>query len=83
MYYNNIPKILTDEEIFNKNIKVHIIPPLNLKIKLTNDYIYKRNEFVNLLEYVCNKYNIKIHNNNCYFEDYMPDSIYYKDSVKV
>jgi hypothetical protein len=107
-YYNLVEKVLTDEEIeydlkyiiklcksiFNENIEVHIIPHLNLKTKTTLDYIYERNNFVNLLEYLCNKYNIKIHNvgkyiennnnNNNFLEDYMSDSTHYtKDYDKV
>lgn len=93
-------KILTDEEIendlicivqlckkvFNENVEIHIIPHLNLKTKNTNDYIPDRNTFVNLLEKLCQKYEIKIHNigkyienydPNCYLEDYMSDSTHY------
>jgi hypothetical protein len=107
--YNLVEKILTDEEIdcdlnyiiklcksiFNENIELHIIPHLNLKTKSTLDYICERNNFVNLLEYLCNKYNIKIHNigkyiennnnnNDCFLEDYMLDSTHYsKDYDKV
>jgi hypothetical protein len=81
------------KSIFNENIELHIIPHLNLKTKSTLDYIYERNKFVNLLEYLCNKYNIKIHNiskyiennnNDCFLEDYMSDSTHYsKDYDKV
>lgn len=102
-----IDKILTDEEIdndidciiklckqiFNENIEVHIIPHLNLKTKSNLDYISERNHLVNLLEYSCNKYNIKIHNvgkyieNNytdCFLEDYMSNSLHYsKDYDKI
>jgi hypothetical protein len=109
--YNLVEKILTDEEIdsdlnyiiklcksiFNENIELHIIPHLNLKTKPTLDYIFERNIFVNLLEYLCNKYNIKIHNvgkyiennnnnnnNDSFLEDYMSDSTHYsKDYDKV
>ena len=104
--YNLVEKILTDEEIdcdlnyiiklcksiFNENIELHIIPHLNLKTKSTLDYICERNNFVNLLEYLCNKYNIKIHNvgkyiennNDSFLEDYMSDSTHYsKDYDKV
>ena len=72
--YNLVEKILTDEEIdcdlnyiiklckstFNENIELHIIPHLNLKTKSTLNYICERNNLVNLLEYLCNKHNIKI-----------------------
>ena len=105
--YNLVKKILTAEEIeydlnyiiklcksiFNENIKLHVIPHLNLKTKSKLDYIDERNSLVNLLEYLCNKYNIKIHNigkyienNNkdCFIEDYMMDSTHYsKDYDKV
>lgn len=106
--YNLVEKILTDEEIdydlnyivklcksiFNENIELHVIPHLNLKTKSTLDYICERNNFVNLLEYLCNKYNIKIHNvgkyiennnnNDSFLEDYMSDSTHYsKDYDKV
>jgi hypothetical protein len=97
---NLVQKILTDEEvdadlvyilklcktIFNENIEVHLIPHLNLKTKSTKDYICDRNNFVNLLEGLSNKYNIKIHNigkyiennnNECFLEDYMSDSAHY------
>lgn len=101
--YNLVEKKLTDEEIdcdlkyiiklcksiFNENIEVHIIPHLNLKTKSTLDYICERNNLVNLLEYLCNKYNIKIHNigkyiennnnNDCFLEDYMSDSTHYNN----
>lgn len=106
--YNLVEKKLTDEEIdcdivriiqlcktiFNENIEIHIIPHLNLKSKLHNNYISDRNTFVNLLENLANKYNIKIHNigkyienNNseCFLEDYMPDSTHYStgyDNIK-
>jgi len=108
--YNLVEKILTDEEIdfdlnyiiklcksiFNENIELHIIPHLNLKTKSTLDYICERNNLVNLLEYLCNKYNIKIHNvgkyienknnsNDSFLEDYMTDSLHYSkdyDNVK-
>lgn len=101
-------KILTDEEIecdlnyiiklcksiFNENIELHIIPHLNLKTKSTLDYIRDRNHLVNLLEYLCSKYNIKIHNvgkyieqnnDDSFIEDYMSDSTHYSqgyDKVK-
>jgi len=101
--YNLVEKILTDEEIdcdlnyiiklcktiFNENIELHIIPHLNLKTKSTLDYIYERNNLVNLLEYLGNKYYIKIHNigkhiennndNDSFLEDYMPDSLHYSN----
>jgi len=106
--YNLIEKKLTDEEIeydiiriiqlcktvFNENIKIHIIPHLNLKTKLHNNYISDRNCFVNLLEYLANKYQIKIHNigkyiennnNESFLEDYMSDSTHYSygyDKIK-
>lgn len=103
----NLVKILSDEEIeldlcyiiklckttFNENIEIHIIPHLNLKTKINNDYIFERNNFVNLLEHLCNKYNIKIHNlgkyiekinNESFLEDYMSDSTHYsKDYDKI
>jgi hypothetical protein len=103
----NVVKILSDEEIeldlyyitklckttFNENIEIHIIPHLNLKTKKNNDYIFERNNFVNLLEHLCNKYNIKIHNlgkyiekinNESFLEDYMSDSTHYsKDYDKI
>jgi hypothetical protein len=81
--------------IFNENIEIHIIPHLNLKIKSTSDYIFKRNNFVNLLDVLCNKYNIKIHNigkyiennnNDSFLEDYMSDKTHYSrgyDKVKL
>ena len=58
------------------------------------DYIYERNSIVNLLEYLCNKFNIKIHNvgkyiernNNqdCFLKNYMMDSTHSsKDYDKV
>ena len=98
--YNLKEKILSNEEIendliyiiqlckkvFNENVEIHIIPHLNLKTKNTNDYIPDRNSFVNLLENLCQKYEIKIHNigkyienydPNCYLEDYMSDSTHY------
>jgi hypothetical protein len=98
--YNITEKILTSDEInidldciiqlskliFNENIEIHIIPHLNLKSKLNNEYIYERNILVNLLEDFCNEKKIKIHNigkyiekNNvtCFIEDYMPDSTHY------
>lgn len=105
--YNLVEKKLTDDEIdydlnriielcksiFNENIELHIIPHLNLKTKSTLDYIYERNNLVNLLEHLCNKYNIKIHNvgkylenNNhgIFLEDCMSDSTHYsKDYDKV
>lgn len=106
--YNLVEKILTDEEIeldlnniikicksmFNANIKFHIIPHLNLKTKLTLDYIYERNNFVNLLERLSNKYNISIsnigkyiennnNNNNCFLEDYMEDSTHYSKDYDI
>jgi len=98
--YNITEKILTDEDIendikyiikickqiFNENIDIHIIPHLNLKTKVSNEYIQGRNELVILLEDLSNKYNLKIHNigkfiennnDNCFLEDYMSDSTYY------
>jgi len=106
--YNLVEKILTDDEIdydlnhiiklcksiFNEKVELHIIPHLNVKIKSTLDYIYERNNLVILLEYLCNKYNIKIHNvgkylenknHDMFLEDYMPDSMHYNknyDKVK-
>jgi len=101
--YNLIFKTLTDEEIeedlcyikklckniFNENIEIHVIPHLNLKTKLDNDYIFERNNLVILLENLCNKYEIKIHNigkflenNGEYFlEDCMPDSYHYDNNT--
>lgn len=107
--YNLIEKKITDEEVeydlnyiiklckltFNENIEIHIIPHLNLKTKTTHDYIYERNNFVILLECLCNKYNIQIHNvgkyiennnDDCYLEDYMADSTHYSknyDKIKI
>ena len=105
--YKLVEKKLSDEEveydinhiiklckiIFNENIEIHIIPHLNLKTKTTLQYIHDRNNLVNLLEYLCNKYNIKIHNvgkyiekhnNDSFIEDYMPDSTHYiKDTDKI
>ncbi len=104
--YNLVQKRLTDKEveydlnyiiklcrtIFNEHIQIHIIPHLNLKTKSTLDYIPERNNFVNLLERLCSKYNIKIHNIGKYIEsnkpsfleDYMADSTHYsKDYDKV
>lgn len=99
--YDLVEKILTDEEIdydlnyiinlckkiFNENIEIHIIPHLNLKTKATSEYICDRNLFVNLLESLCNKYDIKIHNigkyiennddDDKFLEDYMADSTHY------
>lgn len=103
-HYPFIEKKLTDEEveydlnniiklckiIFNENIEIHIIPHLNLKTRNTLQYIYDRNNFVYLLECLCNKFNIKIHNvgkyiekqnNDCFIEDYMPDSTHYIDDI--
>jgi len=100
--YNLVEKTLTDEEveddlnhiiklcktIFNKNIQLHIIPHLNLKTKSKLDYICDRNNFVNLLECLSSKYNIKIHNigkyiednnSSCFLEDYMSDSTHYSN----
>jgi hypothetical protein len=105
--YNLIDKILTDEEVeddlirlislcksvFNKNIEIHIIPHLNLKTKSSLDYIYDRNDFINLLVYLCEKYNIKIHNvgkyienntnNECFLEDYMEDLTHYSKYYEI
>jgi hypothetical protein len=105
--YDLVEKIITDNEIeddlnmiiklckkiYNENIKIHIIPHLNLKKKSDNDYIFERNQFVTLLEHICNKLNIKIHNigkyiesNNrdSYLDDYMADSTHYsKDYDKI
>lgn len=106
--YNLTQQILTDEDIdndikyiikickqiFNENIDIHIIPHLNLKTKVSNEYIQGRNDLVMLLECLSNKYNIKIHNigkfiennnNNCFLEDYMSDSTHYNaytDEIK-
>jgi hypothetical protein len=105
--YNLVEKILTDNEVefdiiyiiklckivFNESVQINIIPHLNLKTKTTLYYIYERNNFVNLLECLCNKYNIKLHNvgkyieNNSegFLEDYMSDSTHYSkgyDKVK-
>jgi hypothetical protein len=103
--YNLVDKKLTDEEIdcdlqyitnlckqiFNKNVEIHIIPHLNLKTKSTLDYISDRNNLVSLLERLCNKYNIKIHNigkyieNNytdIYLEDYMPNLTHYGNNYE-
>jgi glycosyltransferase involved in cell wall biosynthesis len=53
---------------------------------LFNDYVIEN--FVNLLECLCSKYNIKIHNigkyiednnSSCFLEDYMPDSTHYSN----
>ena len=83
------------KSIFNENIEVHVIPHLNLKTKSTNDYIHERNNFVNLLETLCNKYYISIHNigkfiettnHVSFLEEYMEDSTHYNkgyDRVKI
>ena len=106
--YNLVCKILTDEEIdydlayivklckrvFNENTEVHIIPHLNLRIRSTNEYIFERSTLVNLLEQVCSKYNIQIHNvgkyieeyngSDSFIEEYMKDSTHYsKDSKEI
>jgi thiamine kinase-like enzyme len=59
-------KILTDDEIeedlkkiielskkFHPNMKINIIPHLNLKLKSTKQYIKKRDELVKLLDKLC------------------------------
>lgn len=72
--------------IFNEDIEIHIITHLNLKTKTTLNYIFERNSLVTLLERLGNKNNIKVHNvgkyienhnNECFLEDYMPDSTHY------
>ena len=98
--YVLVPKILTDEEVeqdlrrivelcrtvFNDRIEIHIIPHLNLKTRASNDYIRDRAAFVNLLERLCTKYGIPLHNigrylenrnSECVLEDYMPDGAHY------
>ena len=105
--YNLIEKILTDEEIdldlcyiiklckeiFNENIEIHVIPHLNLKTKLSSYYIFERNNFVILLECLCNKYKIKMHNigkyiesinntDNSFLELHMPDSTHYDPNTR-
>lgn len=88
-YIVNISK-----KIFSENIEIHIIPHLNLKLKSNNEYLSSRNELVNLLEYLCNKKNIYVHNigkylenitnNTIFLEDYMQDGKHYsKDYEKV
>jgi len=108
--YTFVSKILTDEEIeydvkriielcksvFNERIRIHIIPHLNLKTRLTNDYIPDRAAFVNLLEQLSTKYPFKLHNigrylensnSDIFLEDYMPDGRHYakncKDTIKM
>jgi hypothetical protein len=99
--YTLVPKLLTDEEIeydidyirklcreiFQETTEIHIIPHLNLKTRAANAYIGERDAFVTLLECVCAKYNIALHNVGKYIEesngadscleDYMADSYHY------
>jgi hypothetical protein len=82
------------KSVFNENIEIHVIPHLNLKTKPTLNYIQGRNALTELLEYLCDKYNIKIHNigkyientdDGSFLEDYMKDSSHYSknyDTVK-
>ncbi len=92
--YNDINYIISlSKKLFNENIEIHIIPHLDLKTKNLNNYIPERHNFVLLLENICNKTNIKFHNiakfiektyeNNCFIEDYMPDSRHYDKNSKI
>ena len=99
--YTLVPKILTDEEVeydvwriielcknvFNEQIQIHVIPHLNLKSRVTNDYISERAALVHLLERASTKYTIVVHNigryienrgGECFLEDYMPDGAHYE-----
>jgi hypothetical protein len=89
IYIRNLCK-----SIFNENTELHIIPHLNLKSKALLDYIDERNTFVILLEHLCKKYDVFLHNvgkyieslngDTCFIEDYMADSCHYsKDYGKV
>jgi len=78
--------ICLSQQIFHKNIEVHVIPHLNLRTHKLCDYIPDRNIFVNLLEQLCIKKNIHFHNigkyienidNSSFIEDYMSDSTHY------
>lgn len=108
--YNIIEKNLSDEEIeydllyilkiskeiFNSTIEINIIPHLNLRTKIENAYIEKRNILVNLIEEICIRHNIKIINVgkylelNCskdiFLEDFMYDKInqhYKADNLEI
>jgi len=93
-------KILTDDEIeedlkkiielskkFHPNIKINIIPHLNLKLKSTKQYIKKRDELVKLLDKLCVKLNLKFINigefiensllNDVFLDEYMKDGRHY------
>lgn len=76
--------------IFNQNVEIHIIPHLNLVVRLTNEYITERNVLVHILECLYEKHDIKMHNigkyieenietnsNECFLDTYMEDSIHY------
>ena len=63
-----------------------------MKTKHTLTYIPERHNLVNLLECLCNKYNIKIHNigkyiennnddDDNFLEDYMSDSTHYSNYI--
>jgi hypothetical protein len=81
--------IQLSRRIFNNDTEIHVIPHLNLKTTSTNDYIHKRNDFVILLESLCKRLNIQIHNIGKYIEEtiksetvpylekYMNDSTHY------
>uniref|UniRef100_A0A6C0JY21 Uncharacterized protein n=1 Tax=viral metagenome TaxID=1070528 RepID=A0A6C0JY21_9ZZZZ len=88
--YNLVFKELTDQElyddlfkikilseyIFNKKIKIYIIPHLNLKLKATNNYIEKRNHTSNLLMTSCYKLGLNFCNIGKFLEHVRPETAF-------
>jgi hypothetical protein len=82
------------KEKFHETVEIHVIPHLDLKTKTSGTYIPERHRFVKVLETLCEKYGIPIHNVGAYIEsfdsesfleDYMSDSTHYSknyDKVK-
>jgi len=88
--YNLVFKELTDEElyndlfrikilseyVFNKKIKIYVIPHLNLKLKATNNYIEKRNHTSNVLMVASHKLDLKFCNIARYLEHARPETAF-------
>jgi len=77
------------QDIFHKDVVVHIIPHLNLKLKDTGTYIPKRDAFVKLLLIISHHIGFQFHNigmflevlknDTAFLDHYMKDHTHYSD----
>ena len=80
------------KDIFHKDVVIHIIPHLNLKLKATGAYIPKRDALVKLLMIISARLDFQFHNiglfleliknDTAFLEHYMADHTHYSNGYE-